>query len=64
MKRLAPLLILALTGCVTNEQPRTETQAVARTPCEEAALLLGNRHLDPYQKEALLEKMRNTGCLR
>lgn len=44
-----------LTGCATAPEPELNF-------CQRANRLLGNESADPFQKQALLEKMRGEGC--
>jgi hypothetical protein len=48
-------------------EPRKRAEQPALTPqqwCDGAFRLLANQMIDPYLKQATLEKMRNRGCLR
>jgi hypothetical protein len=48
-------------------EPRKRAEPSPLTPqqwCENAFLLLANPTVDQYLKQAMLEKMRNRGCLR
>jgi hypothetical protein len=65
---IAFTLALALASCATTpDAPPPPVKPVSEmTPaewCANSARLLGNQWLDPFQKQALLEAMRNRGCL-
>jgi hypothetical protein len=48
-------------------EPRKRVEPSSLTPqqwCDNAFRLLANQTVDPYFKQATLEKMRNRGCLR
>jgi hypothetical protein len=48
-------------------EPREQVKQPPLTPeqwCNTAFRLLANQAIDPYFKQATLEKMRNRGCLR
>lgn len=69
-----------LAGCAGHQPPTTMAVAPSagqppampevRRPmtaeefCQKAMTLLGSPYIDPAQKQALIEKMRNRGCLR
>lgn len=59
--------IVLASACVAKAQESKPTKPVneltAQEWCAQAVVLLGNRHGDPFQKKALLEAMRNRGCL-
>lgn len=52
--------LAALAACV--EQPAPEPTR-PMTPCEAGMDALSDPYMDPFQKEAILEAMRNKGCL-
>jgi hypothetical protein len=60
MKR-AVVLSLLLAGCQSNAQPAPEPPL---TECQAMAKALSIEGGDPFLKQAVLEKMRNRGCLR
>jgi hypothetical protein len=60
MKRAVLLLAIALAGCQTNARPVEEPPL---TECQKAAKALGGPG-DPFLKQAVLEKMRNRGCMQ
>lgn len=67
MKRLA-LAAVMLTGCVETKPETPAPQRVydMNNPaewCMAAAEALGNPWIDDFRKMALLEMMRNRGCL-
>jgi hypothetical protein len=61
------VLFLALAGCAAPAKPEPPTPAAPMTPaerCQAGGRLLGNPYMDPFQKQAILEMMRNRGCLQ
>lgn len=57
--RWAVLPLLLLTGC----QSAAERQARLDDSCTRGFTALGDPKVDPVQKQAILETMRNAGCM-
>lgn len=58
------IVLVALVGCTAT--PERTTFVAPTDPvewCAEATRLLGDPYVDDFQKVALLEAMRNRGCL-
>jgi hypothetical protein len=59
-------MVLALTRVADAQEAKLSKSPNEMTPqewCTQAIALLGNRYGDQFQKAALLEAIRNRGCL-
>lgn len=66
MKRLALVVVMVVAGCVEPEPPPPQRVYDMNNPaewCMAAGEALGNPWIDDFRKMALLEMMRNRGCL-
>jgi hypothetical protein len=65
MRRLicAFLIILSILSFADAQAPKPAIEMTQQEWCANSLSLLGNRSLDQFQKAALLEAIRNRGCL-
>ncbi len=57
--------MISLVGCASPPQPAPKpySEMTQKERCSMSMNLLGNGYLEPFQKAAVLERMRNDGCL-